>query len=242
MGKRSHQKKVREAKRLRAEARRPGAAARAAPYVVVGGLAIAAFAALVFLSVGGSDGDARASHPEGYVPPTLGDPSTPVELVMWEDFQCPFCRRFSLSTAPELRARYVETGKLKMVWRNFQRYGQESTDAGVAAYCAGEQGKFWEYHDGLFEQQRGIQAGSFTASSLRQLAEDAGLDLSQFDTCVTTSGDKYRRIMAADLNEGRDAGVTGTPAFFINGTLVVGAQPTETFASYIENELRQAGQ
>ncbi len=239
MGKQSHRKMVREAKRRRAEGRRPGAAARAAPYVIVGLIAIAASATLLLVSLGGG-GQARASYPEGYTPPVLGDSSAPVELVMWEDFQCPFCRRFSLDTVPELRSRYVDAGKLKLVWRNFQRYGRESTDAGVSAYCAGEQGKFWEYHDALFAHQRGIESGSFTESSLRQFAGDLGLDLSQFDSCISVNGDTYRRILAADLNAGKDQGVTGTPAFFINGTLVVGAQPTETFAAYIEDALEEA--
>jgi protein-disulfide isomerase len=139
-----------------------------------------------------------------------------------------------------LESRYVATGKLRLVWRNFQRYGRESTDAGVAAYCAGEQGKFWEYHDTLFEHQRGIEAGSFVEANLLQFADDLGLDRSEFIACRSVSGGNYRQILSADFSAGRGDGVTGTPAFFINGKQVVGAQPTETFAAYIENALRQA--
>ncbi len=239
MGSQAHNKSVRDAKRRRAQSRRPPRSFNVLPYVVVGSLAVVAFAALLLFSLGGGSG-ARASYPDGYAPPALGDPSAPVELVMWEDFQCPFCRRFSLDTLPELRSRYVETGKLRIVWRNFQRYGKESTDAGVAAYCAGEQGKFWEYHDTLFAHQRGIEAGSFTEPSLRQFAEDLALDQGKFTSCLAVNAARYRQILAADFSTGRDSDVTGTPAFFINGKLVVGAQPTETFAAYIDNALAQA--
>lgn len=239
MGKQSHTRSGRDARRRRAQSRRPPGSVNLLPYIAVGSLAVVAFAALFLLSLGGGSG-ANASYPDGYTPPALGDPSAPVELVMWEDFQCPFCRRFSLDTLPELRSRYVETGKLRLVWRNFQRYGKESTDAGVAAYCAGEQDKFWEYHDTLFEHQRGIEVGSFTEANLLQFADGLGLDQTKFTACRTASGDKYRQILAADFSAGRNDGVTGTPAFFINGTLVVGAQPTETFAAYIENALNRA--
>lgn len=214
------------------------------PYFIVAVVAAGLIGALFLISGGGNSegGDASLAYPVGYQPPVQGSADAPVEMVMWEDFQCPFCRRFSLNTIRELRSQYVDTGKMKLVWRNFQRYGQESTDAGVAAYCAGEQGKFWEYHDSLFAHQRGIQVGSFTKASLRQFAGDLRIDVNAFDACVVTNVDKYRQVLRSDFDAARSQDVSGTPTFFINGQLVVGAQPTETFVSVIEAKLRQAGQ
>lgn len=236
-------KQTREAKKKRARSRRRRGWASAAPYVLVVGLAAGIAAALFLVSAGGGGSDgAAASHPPGYTPPTLGEASAPVEFVLWEDFQCPFCKRFTLNTFPDLKRRFVDTGKVRFVWRNFQRYGSESFDSGVAAYCAGEQGKFWEYKETLFEHQRGIQTGAFSRSNLGQFARDLGLDVVAYNECFDGRSEYYLDIMAADRALARDQGVNGTPSFFINGELVVGAQPTETFVNIIESKLRQAGE
>ena len=157
---------------------------------------------------------------------------------MWGDFQCPFCRRFELTTLEELKTEYFDTGKARFVWRNFVNYGPESEDAAIAAHCAGEQGKFWEYHGALYQNQRGINSGAFTPSNLKSLADDLGLDTGQFVAC--TQARQYAPVIAADKSAGRGEGVSGTPTFFINGEMVVGAQPTETFAAYIDNALARA--
>ncbi|KKK46649.1 hypothetical protein LCGC14_3163130 [marine sediment metagenome] len=157
---------------------------------------------------------------------------------MWADFQCPFCRRFEGQTLPELRQRYVETGKMKFVWRNFENYGPESHDAAVAAYCAGEQGRFWEYHTTLYENQRGINTGVFTKTNLLRFADELGLEAASFTTCIGGLG--YDAVISADKRLGRSEGVNGTPTFFINGEMIVGAQPTETFVELIETALLDA--
>ncbi len=240
MGKRSRAAKTAKAKRQKAvrEARRSNWL-RHWPYAAVGSVAVGIVAALFLVSTGGSStSEAEAAYPAGYTPPTLGEESAPVEFVMWGDFQCPFCRRFELTTLPELINRYVDTGQMKFVWRNFENYGSESHDAAVSFYCAGEQDKFWEYHTALYENQRGINNGAFSRGNLDRFAQELGLDMAAFNTC--TAGIGYDGVISADKRLGRSQDVGGTPSFFINGELTVGAQPTETFVQLIESALADA--
>jgi protein-disulfide isomerase len=165
------------------------------PYLAVAGVAAAFIAAL--LLVGGGSGSSSATvHPAGYAPPTLGYPDAPVEFVLWEDFQCPFCNRFEQETLPLLVRRYGDTGQVRFVWRNFENYGNESRDAAVAAYCAGEQGQFWEFKDVLFQNQRGVDQGAFSENNLRRFAQEAGLETTAFNSCL--DGTSYESVIAAD--------------------------------------------
>ena len=209
------------------------------PYLAVGGVA-AVFIAALFL-IGGGGSSTAAVYPDGYEPPTLGSPDAPVEMVMWEDFQCPFCGRFELRTMPVLKERFVDSGQLRVVWRNFENYGGESRDAAIAVYCAGEQGQFWEFKDILFREQQGINQGTFSENNLRRFAEEAGLETTAFNACL--DGRSYESIIVADKQLGRsEFNIAGTPTFFINGLRVGGAQPTDTFVGIIEDALRRAGQ
>ncbi len=236
-----HKQSVKASKRKRQEARRPGRRAAYLPYVIVVGVAGALIAALFVVTLGGSGtADVEAAYPPGYTAPVQGDPNAPVELVMWGDFQCPFCKRFETETLPRIRANYVDTGQVKLVWRNFEHYGRESQDAAVAAHCAGEQGEFWEYHDTLYSVQGGINSGAFSPPRLIQLAQEQQLDIATFEACQSQF--KYDAVLAADYSLGRSQGVTGTPGFFVNGQYISGAQPYEVFASAIDSELIAAGQ
>ncbi|HEY5640221.1 MAG TPA: thioredoxin domain-containing protein [Dehalococcoidia bacterium] len=235
-----HRQSVKASKRKRQEAR-PKRRAPYLPYLIVVGFAGALVAVLFVVTLGSSgSGDVEAAYPAGYTPPVQGDADAPVEFVMWGDFQCTFCKRFETQTLPRLRADYVETGKVKFVWRNFANYGQESEDAAVAAHCAGEQGQFWEYHDTLYLNQSGYNSGAFGRSRLVQFADDLSLNTDAFQSCLARP--KYDAVLSADHSAGRDQGVRGTPGFFLNGQFVAGAQPYETFASIIEGELAAAGQ
>ena len=210
------------------------------PYFAVGGVAVALVAALLLVSIGSdpSTSEVEASYPAGYAPPAIGSESAPVEMVMWGDFQCPFCRRFELTTLPDLVERYVDSGQVRFVWRNFERYGPESQDAAVAVHCAGEQDRFWDYHQTLYENQRGIGSGVFVKANLQRFADELGLEATAFTTCIEGLG--YDAVISADKRLGRSEGVNGTPTFFINGEMIVGAQPTETFVDLIEVALLDA--
>ena len=168
--------------------------------------------------------------------PQLGSLDAPVTVVEFADFQCPFCGRFFRDTLPTIKKDYVDTGKVKFVFRNFAFLGQESTDAGMAAYCAEDQGKFWEYHDYLFTNQNGENGGSFSVANLKGFAFDLGLNVSQFSSCLDSQ--KYKDRVDGDTEAGRNAGVTGTPSTFVNGRMIVGAVPTETFVEEIEKALQ----
>ena len=161
--------------------------------------------------------------------PFKGPAKAPVTIVEFSDFHCPFCRRV-LPTLAQLESRYGE--KIKLVFRDFpiENLHPGATKAHEAARCANEQGKFWAYHDKLFASPPKSSPEIFTG-----LAKELGLDISGFENCFDSR--KYQAAVKKDLEEGNRLGVTGTPAFFINGRLVSGAQPLEAFARVIDDEL-----
>lgn len=134
--------------------------------------------------------------------------------------------------------RYIENGTLRLEWRDFPHLGEESRRAAVAARAAQEQGKFWEYHDLLFQDQRSINSGAFSDDNLLDFAREAGLDMERFRTALESG--KYEAVVEKDFREGQDAGIISTPSFEINGRLLVGPQPLETFEQVIEEEAQKA--
>ena len=128
--------------------------------------------------------------------------------------------------------RYINDGTLRLEWHDFPYLGQESFRAAVAARAAQGQGKFWEYHDILYQNQKGENSGAFSDENLVAFAEEAGLDVERFEE-VLESG-KYEEVVEEDFREAQEAGIQGTPSFTINGRPLVGAQPAETFARAIE--------
>ncbi len=175
----------------------------------------------------------RNGHVEGF-------PSAPVTMIEYADLQCPNCANFSRTTEAALEQRYVATGKLKIEFRHFPFIGPESTRAAEAADCAGDQGKFWEYADAVFASQRGENHGTFSDQYLTALAGRLGLNTGTFGTCLT-SGHHMDQVKA-DFEDGQQAGVTGTPTFFINGQKIVGNQPLSVFEAAIQKALASAGQ
>ncbi len=161
----------------------------------------------------------------------LGNANAPVKIVEFSDYQCPFCARFYSNTLPSLKKNFIETGKVKFVYRDFPLgFHQEAQPSAEAAECAGEQGKYWEMHDKIFENQQ-----SMSTSSYKQWAADIGLNTEQFNSCLDSG--KYASEVQKDFSDGQAAGVSGTPTFFINGKKVVGAQPYEAFEQVINQEL-----
>lgn len=175
----------------------------------------------------GSDGSAEALGP-----PTLGDEDAPVTMVEYSDFQCPYCGQFAREVEPELVDEYVEDGTLKIEWKDFPYLGQESVNAALAARAAQEQGKFWEFHEVLYENQDSQNNGAFSDDNLMLLAEEAGVDPAELEESLTSG--EYEQTIANDFEEGQQRGVTGTPTFVINGETIVGAQPKEEFEKAIE--------
>ena len=161
-----------------------------------------------------------------------GDKNAPVEIIEFSDFQCPFCARFYSDTLPQIQKEYIDTGKVKFVYRDFplSSIHPQATPAAEAAECAKEQGKFWEYHDKLFQNQ-----ASLSTASYKQWAADLKLNTQQFNDCVDNR--KYKSEVEKDYQDGQSAGVSGTPAFFVNGIKISGAQPFTAFKTIIDQEL-----
>lgn len=165
--------------------------------------------------------------------PAQGAEDAPVTIVEFADFKCGFCLRHFVQTLPVLEEEYIATGKVRYVYRNFPILGVQSRWAALAAECAHEQGHFWEYHDKLFTLAQ--QGQEFLRSRLKSVAAELGLDSTQFESCLDSA--KYLDEVQEDFTAGQSAGVTGTPAFLINGQLLIGAQPIERFRELIEQEL-----
>jgi protein-disulfide isomerase len=165
-----------------------------------------------------------------------GDPNAPVEIVEYSDYQCPWCQRFTEEIEPALIEEYINTGKVRLVYRSMGQWiGSESLEAAEAAYCAGDQDKFWEYHDVLFANLTGENVGAFSSARLQGFARNLKLNLSEFNAC--RSSDKHLERVNQDRADGDKLGVQGTPTFFINGNLYGGSFSVEGFRQVIEAAL-----
>ena len=162
--------------------------------------------------------------------PAKGPANAPVEIVEFSDFQCPYCLR-SAPTVSQVLKTYGD--KVRFVYRHYPLPNHPNAkSAAEAAACAAEQGKVWPYHDRLFGD-----ATKLGQADLKRSAAELGLDTTKFDACVDTH--KHQAAIEADLQAGMDAGVDGTPAFFINGRMISGAQPFEVFKKLIDDELQR---
>ena len=171
-------------------------------------------------------------------PLAKGAVDAPVVIVEYSDFQCPFCGRFARETAPVLEREYVDKGLVRIEWRDFPYLGPESTLAADAGRAAAAQDRFWEFHDAMYADQPPPNSGTITEEHLVDVAREAGLDVKAFerDLAAKTGADGVR----ADFAEGQSIGVTGTPAFLVNGRPVMGAQPVEVFRQLIDQGLAEA--
>jgi protein-disulfide isomerase len=160
-----------------------------------------------------------------------GDPNAPVTIVEFSDYECPFCERFYSQTYSQIVEQYVDTGKAKIILRDFPlSFHSQAQKAAEAAECAGEQERYYEMHDLLFE--RGVAGG---VNSFKQMASDLGLDTSAFNTCLDTNA--MASEVQADFADGQRLGIQGTPGFLVNGKLISGAQPFSVFAQAINAQL-----
>ena len=164
--------------------------------------------------------------------PTLGSSNAPVTIVEFTDYQCPFCGRAYLQTYPVIKSSYIDTGKVLYVAKDFPLTSihPQAQKAAEAARCANEQGKFWEMHDKLFSNQE-----SLSVENEKIWAGELGLDKTKFNTCLDSG--KYTSAVQAEATQGQQLGVQGTPAFFVNGRIISGACPSQTFDQAIQAEI-----
>jgi protein-disulfide isomerase len=164
--------------------------------------------------------------------PSKGAEKAPVKIVKFEDFECPFCRAVQ-PTLAELMKKY--DGKVRLVHKDLplQAIHPLAELAAEAARCAGDQGKYWQYHDTLYKN-----SPKLSPTDLKAYATEIGLNSESFDQCFASG--KHRNGVQQDLNEGAKLGLTGTPSFFINGREISGAQPLEAFSAIVDEELARA--
>lgn len=160
--------------------------------------------------------------------PVRGNPDAPVTIVEYGDFECPYCLR-SRPTLKQVLETYPQ--QVKLIYKHFPlSFHRKAMNAHKASLAAGEQGKFWEMHDLIFEHPRDL-----APETMRKHAEELGLDLAKFD--ADYASDRIAQKISADQAEGRKALVRGTPAFFVNGKMISGAQPFEAFKKEIDAAL-----
>jgi len=168
----------------------------------------------------------------------MGDPNAPVKIIEYSDFQCPYCAHFVVQTEQQIIDAYIATGKVYFEYHSFGDFiGVESGRAAEAAYCAGDQNKFWEMHDIIFANQNGENAGGFTDKRLTAFAGKIGLDAGTFNDCFTSG--KYVNQLKQDGVEATQSGVKATPSFVINGKLIEGAQAFAAFQTEIDALLKK---
>jgi protein-disulfide isomerase len=166
----------------------------------------------------------------------MGNPDAPVHIIEYGDFQCPYCLKFWTQTEPELIKDYVNTGKVYFEYRSVGAFlGAESGWAAEGAYCAGDQGKFWEYHDTLFTNWTGENVGDFTKDKLIQYAKALNLNMTDFEACI--SAEKHKGTVDQDQAQADADGVHATPTLFINGFKFEGALPFDDLKQIIEDLL-----
>ncbi len=169
--------------------------------------------------------------------PFLGEADAPVTVVEYADYECPFCEQWYKTVMPDLKAKYIDTGKVKFYYQDFAFLGPDSNTAAEATHCAADQNMFWQYHDYLFNNQGQEGSGWATAAHQKEFAQKVGLNMSQFNQCLDSG--KYKQQVLDETAAGKSYGVSGTPSVFINGNIIVGAQPLTSFEQAIDAALKQ---
>ena len=171
--------------------------------------------------------------------PMLGRPDAKVLMIEFGDYQCPSCRQFWKEIEPRLKKDYIDTGKVKLVFRDFPlNTHPEAVLAAEAVNCARDQNKYWEFHDKVFREQynKGDDVIRLKPADLKKWAKDIKMDPAAFDQCL--DAEKYKAEVMKDKMEGEAAGVQGTPTFFINGRAMGGAQQYPEYRKVIEDLLK----
>ena len=168
--------------------------------------------------------------------PIIGNPSETITIVEWGDYQCTFCYKFHQSTLNTIKQDFIETGKVKLVFKDFPLNGPDSVLAAEAAYCAQDQGKYWQYHDELYKNWGGERTGWVNRDSLDKFATTVSLDLEKFDKCLDDH--KYLERVNQMYEFGKEIGIDATPSFlvFSNEKIIkiTGNQPLEVFLKSLD--------
>ncbi len=172
--------------------------------------------------------------------PILGDPNAPITLVEFGDYQCHYCNVFFQSIEKDILKNYVDTGKVKIIFKDYNIIGEDSVIASQGAHCANDQGLFWEYHDILYSNWTGENNGWASSENLAIFAQQIGLNMNKWSECMKKGS--HSQIILKSNDDARTLELTGTPAFFIINSegkvsKLFGAQPFEVFKKIFDNQL-----
>ena len=163
--------------------------------------------------------------------PIMGDPDAPITILEWGDYQCTFCYKFHQDTMDIINEEFIKTGKVKVIFKDFPLNGPDSKLAAEASYCAHDQGKYWEYHDQLYENWAGERTGWITREALSGFAKSINLDTAEFNKCLNES--KHENKINSIYEFGKQIGIDATPSFLVfNDEKIIkirGNQPLEVF-------------
>jgi len=169
--------------------------------------------------------------------PILGDPSAPITIVEFGDYQCEQCFAWFHDTKPTIVQNYIDTGKVNLVFVDLAFLGRDSIPASMATYCAEDQGMYWEYHDILYNFQEHVDNGWANSERLKAFANSLDLDMELFESCLDSG--KYSKRVQYNIQQARDNGIRGTPGFFIVGPdgqqKIGGAQPFSVFKQILDS-------
>jgi len=177
--------------------------------------------------------------------PYLGDSSAPITIIDFSDFQCYLCARYVKATEPLINQTYIQTGKVILIFKHLPNRGFDSMDAALAAQCTNDQGKFWQFHNMLYYNQKPIDSGWVSKDNLKKFASQIiGLNMQQFEVCFDTK--KYKDFIESDLTLGSSFGFHDTPSFIIvnskdgsNPEILEGAHPFPSFKAIIDKKLEE---
>ena len=174
--------------------------------------------------------------------PILGDPDAPITLVEFGDYQCHYCNVFFETTENDIIKNYVETGKVKIIFKDYNIIGEDSVKASQGAHCANDQGMFWEYHDTLYSHWTGENNGWASSENLTIFAQQIGLNMDIWSECMVEGS--HSQIILKSNDDARALELTGTPAFFVINSegqvsKLFGAQPFEAFKKTFDSQLKK---
>ena len=172
--------------------------------------------------------------------PILGDPDAPITLVEFGDYQCHYCNVFFQSIEKDIVKNYVDTGKVKIIFKDYNIIGEDSVKASQGAHCANDQGLFWEYHDILYSNWTGENNGWASSENLAIFAQQIGLNMNKWSECMNKGS--HSQIILKSNDDARTLQLTGTPAFFIINSegevsKLFGAQPFKVFKKIFDEQL-----
>jgi len=178
-----------------------------------------------------------------------GEEDAPITIVEFSEYLCPFCAEYAGAdaipdrpideedTLGQIMENYIDTGKVRYIFRDFPVHGESAKTLSIGAYCAGEQDKYWEMHDLLFEKQAELYEVEDYNAKVKELAGEIDLNEDDFSSCIDNND--YTGVIDRNYQLGQEIGVRGTPTFYVNGNKLVGAQPYSAFEQLIEQELKQ---